>query len=90
MLKLPYQDQQQGSNGAPHHPSPTFLRILENSIEKKSDIESKKKHLFADSTILCNRNADEGQEVVNHTFNPGTQEAEAGGSLSSRPGWSTE
>jgi hypothetical protein len=25
-----------------------------------------------------------------HTFNPGTQEAEAGGSLSLRPAWSTE
>jgi major histocompatibility complex class I len=24
-----------------------------------------------------------------HTFNPGTQEAEAGGFLSSRPAWST-
>jgi hypothetical protein len=28
--------------------------------------------------------------VVAHTFNPSTQEAEAGGFLSSRPAWSTE
>jgi len=28
--------------------------------------------------------------VVVHTFNPNTQEAEAGGSLSFRPAWSTE
>jgi hypothetical protein len=28
--------------------------------------------------------------VVAHTFNSGTWEAEAGGSLSSRPTWSTE
>ena len=28
--------------------------------------------------------------VVAHTFNPSTREAEAGGSLSSRPAWSTE
>ena len=28
--------------------------------------------------------------VVAHAFNPSTQEAEAGGSLSSRPAWSTE
>jgi hypothetical protein len=28
--------------------------------------------------------------VVAHTFNPRTQEAEAGGFLSSRPAWSTE
>jgi hypothetical protein len=27
---------------------------------------------------------------VAHTFNPSTQEAEAGGSLSSRPAWSIE
>jgi hypothetical protein len=30
------------------------------------------------------------QQVVAHNFNLGTQEEEAGGSLSSRPGWSTE
>ena len=28
--------------------------------------------------------------MVAHAFNPSTQEAEAGGSLSSRPAWSTE
>jgi hypothetical protein len=28
--------------------------------------------------------------VVVHTFNPSTQEAEAGGFLSLRPAWSTE
>jgi hypothetical protein len=28
--------------------------------------------------------------MVAHTFNPSTQEAEAGGFLSSRPAWSTE
>jgi hypothetical protein len=28
--------------------------------------------------------------VVAHAFNPSTREAEAGGSLSSRPAWSTE
>ena len=28
--------------------------------------------------------------VVAHTFDPSTQKAEAGGSLSSRPAWSTE
>jgi hypothetical protein len=28
--------------------------------------------------------------VVAHTFNPSTQEAEAGGFLSSRPAWSTK
>jgi hypothetical protein len=28
--------------------------------------------------------------VVAHTFNPSTWEAEAGGSLSSKPAWSTE
>jgi hypothetical protein len=30
------------------------------------------------------------REVVVHTFNPSTWEAEAGGFLSSRPAWSTE
>ena len=30
------------------------------------------------------------QKVVAHTFSPGTQEAEAGGSLSLRPIWSIE
>jgi hypothetical protein len=30
------------------------------------------------------------QAVVAHTFNPSTQEAEAGGFLSSRPAWSTK
>jgi hypothetical protein len=29
-------------------------------------------------------------DVVEHTFNPGTREAEAGKFLSSRPAWSTE
>jgi hypothetical protein len=29
-------------------------------------------------------------KVVVHAFNPRTQEAEAGGFLSSRPAWSTE
>jgi hypothetical protein len=29
-------------------------------------------------------------DVVAHAFNPSTWEAEAGGSLSSRPAWSTE
>jgi hypothetical protein len=28
--------------------------------------------------------------MVAHTFNPRTREAEAGGSLSSRPAWSTK
>jgi hypothetical protein len=28
--------------------------------------------------------------MVAHTFNPSTQEAEAGGFLSSRPAWSTK
>jgi hypothetical protein len=28
--------------------------------------------------------------VVEHTFNPSTREAEAGGFLSSRPAWSTK
>jgi hypothetical protein len=31
-----------------------------------------------------------GPGVVMHTFNPSTWEAEAGGSLSSRPAWSTK
>jgi major histocompatibility complex class I len=31
-----------------------------------------------------------GRVVVAHPFNPSTQEAEAGGFLSSRPAWSTE
>jgi hypothetical protein len=31
-----------------------------------------------------------GRAVVEHTFNPSTWEAEAGGFLSSRPAWSTE
>jgi hypothetical protein len=31
-----------------------------------------------------------GSGVVVHAFNSSTQEAEAGGSLSSRPAWSTE
>jgi hypothetical protein len=30
------------------------------------------------------------QALVAHAFNPSTQEAEAGGFLSSRPAWSTE
>jgi hypothetical protein len=30
------------------------------------------------------------QAVMVHTFSPSTWEAEAGGSLSSRPAWSTE
>jgi hypothetical protein len=33
---------------------------------------------------------EESQTVVAHTFNPSTWEAEAGGSLSLRPAWSTE
>jgi hypothetical protein len=31
-----------------------------------------------------------GRAVVAHAFNPSTWEAEAGGSLSTRPAWSTE
>jgi hypothetical protein len=40
----------------------------------------------------CSRVQDHPAEpgVVAHTFNPSTREAEAGGSLSSRPAWSTE
>jgi ABC-type glycerol-3-phosphate transport system substrate-binding protein len=32
----------------------------------------------------------EAAQVVAHAFNTSIQEAEAGGSLSSRPAWSTE
>jgi hypothetical protein len=36
------------------------------------------------------KNINLSQEVVAHAFNPSTWETEAGGSLSSRPAWSTE
>ena len=39
--------------------------------------------LLGKETELC-------QAVVAHAFNPSTREAETGGSLSSRPAWSTE
>jgi hypothetical protein len=36
------------------------------------------------------KNISISQGMVAHAFNPSTQEAEAGGFLSSRPAWSTE
>jgi hypothetical protein len=36
------------------------------------------------------KNESFSQTVVAHAFNPSTQEAEAGGSLSLRPAWFTE
>jgi hypothetical protein len=40
--------------------------------------------------IFCAKSNGKGWAVVVHTFNPSTWEAEAGGSLRSRPAWSTE
>jgi hypothetical protein len=37
-----------------------------------------------------NKRSDSSPGVVAHAFNPSTWEAEAGGSLSWRPAWSTE
>jgi hypothetical protein len=41
-----------------------------------------------DETFIRNLLIEPG--VVAHAFNPSTQEAEAGGFLSSRPAWSTK
>jgi hypothetical protein len=40
--------------------------------------------------VLLNNQKQTKPGVVAHTFNPSTQEAEAGEFLSLRPGWSTE
>jgi hypothetical protein len=40
--------------------------------------------------LVTTRVVDSGWAVVAHAFNPSTQEAEAGGFLSSRPAWSTK
>jgi hypothetical protein len=44
-------------------------------------------HLY---THNKDKNKSNSQAVVVHAFNPSIWEAEAGGSLSSRPAWSTE
>jgi hypothetical protein len=58
-----------------------------------SNISVTETELFLDSNVVCyyfqaKTNLEPG--VVVHTFNPSTQEAEAGGFLSSRSAWSTE
>jgi hypothetical protein len=49
--------------------------------DKRSIVENKQ------PTLKFNKYS---QVVVAHAFNPSTQEAEAGGFLSSRPAWSTK
>jgi hypothetical protein len=51
----------------------------EKKKKKKKKKEGRKRDIME---ILC-------QAVVSHTFNSSSQEAEAGGSLSSRTAWST-
>jgi hypothetical protein len=41
-------------------------------------------------TLKTKQNKTKQPGLVVHAFNPSTQEAEAGGFLSSRPAWSTE
>jgi hypothetical protein len=48
-----------------------------------------KASLTHETPILKGGEGDFSQAVA-HAFNPSTQESEAGGSLSSRPAWSTE
>jgi hypothetical protein len=45
-------------------------------------------NLKEDCAFYCMKSYN--QVVITHAFNPSTQEAEAGGFLSSRPAWSTE
>ena len=45
-------------------------------------------HKFWGSTKMCFKELGEPR-LVAHTFNPSTVEAEADGSLSSKPAWST-
>jgi hypothetical protein len=42
------------------------------------------------SLNLNDKSLEEKPGVVAHTFNPSTQEAEAGGFMGSRPAWSTK
>jgi hypothetical protein len=55
-----------------------------DASQKGRSLQSDIQHLKLDLKLKQSR------AVVAHAFNPSTREAEAGGSLSSRPAWSTE
>jgi hypothetical protein len=56
-------------------------------------VHEEKLHMDKKVTILYKISPSKAQGVLGvvvHAFNPNTQEAEAGGFLSSRPAWSTK
>jgi hypothetical protein len=59
--------------------------------KKPKNKKEKKKKRKKGKKERTKKNFDRGKPGVEaHAFNPSTQEAEAGGFLSSRPAWSTE
>jgi hypothetical protein len=67
-----------------------------NRLSLKSSSVQDKSLPFHPQTQTCklskqnNKKKKRKPDLVEHAFNPSTQEAEAGGFLSSRPAWSTE
>jgi hypothetical protein len=65
---------------------PDNLHLIPRTHKERTDPDK----LSSDLSMHTDKDLKTGQGVVAHTFNPSTQEAEAGGFLSSRPAWSTE